>query len=117
MTLATGSVRDRAGRSARNGVGQADGAPLRNDHAMRASGERRANDGAEIVRIFDAIEKNDEAFASVTGAFICRGENAVERCRRARGRESDDSLMIFRIGQAIELAAVLKAHGNVVRAR
>ena len=110
-------MRDRAGGCTRNGVGQADGAPLRNDYAMRASGERRANDGAEIVRIFHTIEKNDEPFASVSGAFICRGENAVECGRCARGGQSDDSLMIFRIGQTIELATVFKAHGYVARAR
>jgi hypothetical protein len=78
-------VGDCTGRSARHRVRQADGAPLWNNQAMRACGQRCANDGAKIVRIFDAVEKNDEPFASVARAFVCRSENAVERGRCARG--------------------------------
>ena len=98
-------------------VRQADSAPFWNDYAMRANGQRRSNDRTQIVRIFHTIEQHDEPFASVTRAFICRGENAVECGRCARGGQSDDSLMIFRIGQTIELATVFKAHGYVARAR
>src|SRR5580692_12632052 len=108
-------MRDCAGRSARDGLAEADRAPLRNDHAMRACGHRRANDGAEIVRIFDAVEKNDESLAAVAGTFICRGENAIERSWRARGGESDYTLMIFRIGQAVELSAILEGGSRTTR--
>src|SRR5579859_544151 len=109
-------MRERAGRSARNCVRESDCAPLRNDHAMRACCERRANDGAKIVGIFDAVEKHDESFASVIGALIRGGENTLERSRGAGGSQSDDTLMIFRIGETIELATVFKTDGDVTRA-
>ena len=69
-----------------------------------------------LCGIFDAVEKDDESLASVIGALIRGGENAFERSRSTRGGQSYDSLMIFRIGETIELAAVFKAHGNVSRA-
>jgi hypothetical protein len=84
---------------------------------MRARGEGRSNDGSEIVRIFDAVEKNDQSFASVTSALVRRGENAFERGWGARSRESDDALMILRIGKTIELAAVFESDRDVPRTR
>src|SRR5579859_3581453 len=109
-------MRERAGRSARNRVREPDCAPLRNDHAMSACCERRANDGSEIVGIFDAVEKHNESFASVIGALVCSGENALESSGGARGSQSDDTLMVLRVGQTIELAAVFKTDGDVSRA-
>jgi len=114
--LCDGQMRERACGSARDRVREPDCAALRNDDAMRACGEGRPNHGAEIVRIFDAVEKNDESFASVIGALVRGGENALERSRGAGGGQSDYSLMIFRIGETIELAALFKADGNVSRA-
>ena len=105
----------RAGGGACDGVGESGGSAFGNDHTVRACGEGGANDGAEIVRIFDAVEKDDEAFASVIGAFVGGGENAFERRRSARGGQGDDSLMIFRVGETIQLAAVFKADGNIAR--
>jgi hypothetical protein len=52
----------------------------------------------------------------VIGALIRGGENALESSRSARCGQSDDSLVIFRIGETIELAAVFKTDGNVSRA-
>src|SRR5271170_3430333 len=109
-------MRDGACGSACHGIRQANCTPFWNDYSMRACGESRANDGAEIVWIFHAIEKNDEPFASMTRAFICRGENAIERGRRTRGSESDHTLMIFCIGHTIELATVFEADRDVTRA-
>jgi hypothetical protein len=110
-------MRNGTGRGARDRVRQPDCAAFRNDHAMRAGGEGRSNDGAEIVRIFDAVEKNNESFASVTSTLVRCRENAFECGWCARGGKSDDTLMIFRIGKAVELAAVFKADRNVARTR
>ena len=107
--LGDGQVRYGASGSTRDGVSESGGAAFGNDDAMRACGERRANDGAEIVGIFDAIEKHDESFASVIGAFVCGGENVFECGCGAHSSKCDDSLMIFGVGEAIELAAVFKA--------
>ena len=80
---------------------------------MRTRGQRRSNDGAQIVRILDAIEQNDES-----GARLIRAcENVVESRRSAGGGERDHALMIFRIGEAVELAAVFETHGNALLAR
>src|SRR5690348_1702265 len=83
---------------------------------MRARGQRRANHRAEIMRVFDAVEKHDEPLAAMIGAFICRGENAFERGRCPRGGQRDDTLMIFGVGKPIELSAVFKSDRNVAPA-
>ena len=49
-------MRQRASGRARDRIRQARRAALWNDHAMRTSGQRRANDSAEIVRVFHSIE-------------------------------------------------------------
>jgi hypothetical protein len=52
----------------------------------------------------------------VIGALIRSGENALESSRSAGRGQSDYSLMIFRIGETIELATLFKTDGNVSRA-
>src|SRR5580700_7540293 len=110
-------MRQGAGGGARDRVRQADCAALRNDHAMCAGGQRRSNDGAEIVRIFDAIEKNDESRPAVLRSLVCCCENTFECGWRAGGGQTDDALMVSRIGETIELPAVFKTNGDVAGAR
>src|SRR5260370_660076 len=49
-------MRERASGGACDRVGEASGTAFRNDHAVRAIGEGRSNDRAEIVRIFGPVE-------------------------------------------------------------
>ena len=44
-------------------------------------------------------------------------ENVLESRRRAGGGKHDHALMIFRIGKAVELAAVFETQGNALFAR
>ena len=83
---------------------------------MCAGGQSRSNDGAEIVRIFDAIEKNDQSFQTVIRGLVCCRENTFECGWRAGGGQSDDALMVSRIGETIELPALFKANGDVAGA-
>ena len=103
---------ERSGGSAGNGFGEPSGAAFGSDDAMRAGGESGANDGPKVVRIFDAIEENNEADL----AFIVIGtsEDIFERGRSAGSGEGDYALMIAGIGKAIELAAFFEAHRNAV---
>ena len=60
-----GDARDReifqrAGGGLVCGVGQSRGAALLDDDAVRACTFRRADDGAEVVRILDLVEDDDE---------------------------------------------------------
>ena len=102
-------MRERAGGGAFNGVGQAGGAAFRNYDAVGAGGERGANNGAEIVRIFDAVEKNEEALRS----FGC--EQVFEFDRGFRGAECGHALMFARAGEAIELDAIFESYGDAFR--
>src|SRR5580704_16416094 len=104
---------ERAGGSASDCVSKPGGTAFGNHDSVRAGGECRSNHCAEVVRIFDAIEKDDEAFASVAGTLVRGGKNAFERCRRTSGGEGYNALMIFRIGKAVELPAVFKPDRNV----
>jgi len=107
-------VREGPGGSARDRVGEAGGAALGDDNPVSSGGESGANDRAEIVWIFDAVEKNDKA-ALVLGG-IGALEDVFERGGRASGGDGNNALMIAGVGEAVEIAAVLETHGNVALA-
>src|SRR5215472_16832284 len=104
----------RSRRRARYGVREAGGTALRNDNAIRARCQRRSNDRAQVVRILDAVKQNDQSF--LTMRRVGAGQNALERGSGASCRNCNDALMVFRVSQAIELAALLKSHGNALLA-
>src|SRR5580704_12414398 len=99
-----------AGGGAFNGIGQARGAAFRNYDAICAGCERGTHDGAQVVRIFDSVEKNEKALRS----FGCKQVFQFER--GFRGGEGGDALMFTRAGEAIQLKTVLKSYGNTFRA-
>ena len=108
-------MRQRTGGRARHGVAEASGAALGNHHAVRARSQGRSNDGAQVVRIFHAVEQDDETDLA---AGLNRGcEDILQRGSGARSGYRDNPLVIFRIGQAVELIAVFEAHGNSLFAR
>jgi len=51
-------VRERPGGSARHGFRKPGGAAFRNDDALRTCCKRRSHNGAEILRVLDAVKKN-----------------------------------------------------------
>jgi hypothetical protein len=106
-------VRQGAGGSARNRVREAGRAPLGDDHAVGAGGQRSSNNGAEIVRVLDTVKQDDQTFLTVARAGVGGGEDVFESCRGPCGGHRNDTLMIFRTGKAIDLGALLKAQGNV----
>src|SRR5712692_3970804 len=110
-------MRQGAGGSARHRVRQSRRAPLRNDHAVRSRGQRGADDCAQVVWILDAVEQHNQPFLSAAVAGIRGRENVVEGGSRAGSSQGHYALMILGIGQAVELAALLKSHGDVSLAR
>lgn len=104
-----GEVCESAGGGARDGVGEGGGAALGNDDAGGSGGERGANDGAEVVRVFDAIEENEESGR----IFLCGGEEVFEIEGAAGGEESDDALMVAGGCEAVEAGTIFKADRNV----
>ncbi len=108
-------MRERTGRGAGDHISQAGGAALGNDDAVRARGKSRADDGAEVVRVFDTVEKNDQALLRC----VARGalEESFESGCGARSGERDDALMLARAGQTVHLRPVFEAHGHAAAAR
>ncbi len=70
-----------------------------------------ADDGAQVVGVFDAVEQDDDA--TVAG-WIGVSENVFERAGGACGDDGDDALVIFGVGEAVELAAVFEADGDAL---
>ena len=78
------------------------GAVLRDEH-RRDAGERRVADHrAEVVRVLDAVEHDEERPASAGEP----GEHLVEVARRPRAGLGDDPLVDAAAGQAVERARV-----------
>jgi hypothetical protein len=81
---------------------------------VRASCERGPHNGAEVVRIFYSIEQNDEA--DLTFSLIGARENIFDRGGGARGGDSDYTLVLACVREAIKLAAIFEADGNTALA-
>ena len=92
-----------SGGRARNGVGQSGGAAFGNHHRGRAGRVSGADDGAEIVRVLNAVEHHMQP--ALGGGFFQRGV-------AGRGSVSDDALMRRPGGVAVEMLARLKADRN-----
>ena len=113
--LCDGEMRESSGGGASDRVGESGGAAFGDDDAVCSGGERGANDGAEVVGVFDAVEKDDETTLAIGG--VGGGENVFECGGSAGGGDSDDALMIAGVGKAIELSAVFEADGDAALAR
>jgi hypothetical protein len=100
-------VRQRSRGDTRDGIGQSRSATLRYHQAGGTGGESRADDGADVVRVFNSIEKNKQA------AIPGRGKQVFDFERCARSRKRHDALMMFRADRAVELRAIFESHWNV----
>jgi hypothetical protein len=98
-----GNMRQGAGGGAGHCSGEAGGAALGDYDGGGARGMRGADDRAEVVGIFDAVEHYVQA-ASGGGVFD-RGETL----HRSNG---DDSLMSRTAGGAVQMIASFKADGD-----
>ena len=90
---------------------QAGGASFRNHHALRARGQRRAHDRAQIMRILDAIEQDQQALRGF------RAQQILELDGGLGGGERGDALMLARAGEAVDLLPLFEAHRNAARFR
>jgi len=81
---------------------------------MRPGGKSGADNRAEIVRILDTVEKNDET--ALRFGLIGVSDDVFESDRGANSGDGHDSLVIAGIGQAVELAAVFETNSNTARA-
>ena len=116
VTFATGKCAIAPGRT-RYSIGQTGRSALRGHHAVCSGGQRCADDCAEVVRVFDAVEQYDQSFFTAACAGICRFQNIVEGCGRTGGNQPHNPLMILRFGQPIELAAILETYRHILLAR
>ncbi len=92
-------------RSLDRGACQSRGAPLGDDDSVSACAIGGANQRAQVVRIFDPVEHNDEA---VLAAMLL--QQRVDVGILFSGGDRDDALMGVGVGQAIKLFAWKKAH-------
>ena len=106
-------VRHRLGSAARDlgdGRVDADGVVLRRDHGVRAGAVGDAQAGAEVVRVGDAVEDEDERRLA---ARFGRLERVVERvAARDRLDDRDDALVAVVAGETAQalVVAVDEAH-------
>ena len=98
-----GQVLDGAGGGFDDGFGDACGAAVGDEESIDAGGVSGANDGSEVVRIFDTVEE-DEALGA--GEIVEGG--VFLGCS-----ESDDALMDGAFGSAFEGFTGLEADGDV----
>jgi len=96
-------IRERSRRGARDHVGQSGGAPLGNHHGRGSGGVRRANDGAQIVRILDAVEHH---------VHPARADGRFERRVFFRGAQCHHTLVLWTARGAVQMFACFEADGN-----
>lgn len=99
-----GQMFDGAGGSLGDGFGEAGGAAFGDENGIGAGGVGGADDGAEVVRIFDAIEQ-DEALG--VGQDVFFGRVLLGRA------EGDDALMGGALHDAVNGFAGFKTHGDL----
>jgi hypothetical protein len=94
-------------RATGSGGSDAHGAAFRDDDAVGAGGVGGADDGAEVVRVLDAIEDDDEG---VLAAAL--GEEVVEIVVAFLRDYGDDALMRGGVGHSLEFVAAKEADGD-----
>jgi hypothetical protein len=94
-----------AGRSLRDGLGQPCGAAFGDHDGAGSRSVSGANDGAQVVRIFDSVQ-HDQKFGS--------GGDVFELRVFLFGTESDDTLMGLGAGETVQRASVFETHGRFV---
>ncbi len=94
-------VFERAGSGFRDGFGESGGTAIGNQNGRCAGGMRGSDDGAQVVRIFHAIQYHQQSRPF---------QNLVEPGIFLRGAERHDALMRGAIRSAVERIAGFEAH-------
>ena len=92
-------------------VGQSGRAPFGNHDAACSGRERAAHDRSEIVRIFDAVEKNEKTSLGFSSEKIFQFD------RRSGRRQSRHALMLAGSRQPVDLLAFFETHRHASRLR
>ena len=92
-----------AGGGFRGRLGQSGGTALGNDDRRGAGGVGRAHDGAQIVRVFDAVQHDDH------GMFPGFRQNLVQRAVAGGGGDRQNPLMPASSGEPVESGRRLEA--------
>ena len=103
--LGDGHVLARSGRNFCDGARHAGRAALGNHHAVRAGRVGRAQDRAQIVRIFHAIEHDDQRIFRALG-----GDHIFEIVVLFGRRDGDHALMRRVARQFVEFGALQETH-------
>src|SRR5579883_2028688 len=98
-----GDVSEGPCRSALDDFGESGGAAFRDDDCRGSSSMRGADDRAEIVRIFHAIENHVEPAG---------GRGPVEARILSCGSQGDDALMVGSAGSAVEMFTSFESDGD-----
>lgn len=88
------------------------GAALGEDDAVDAGSVRGAEERAEVLGIFDAVEGEEETGGG--RGVLRRSEEVFESEEFAFADDGDDALVAGRFGDAGELVAILKANANAL---
>jgi hypothetical protein len=99
-----GKVFEGAGGGFSHGFGEAGGTAFGDDDPTGSGGVGGTDDGAEIVRIFDAVEHDQE---------VGGGGDRLQFRILLFGAERNESLVGFRAGETIKGAAVFEADGDM----
>src|SRR5690242_1992281 len=107
-------MRQRASRRSSDGIGKPGGTAFWDDHALRARGQRGSHNGAKVLRVFHAVEKDHQAESTLR---IARLQQVFKARGRRRRNNRDHALVFPRSGRAIQLNAFFKADRNAVLPR
>src|SRR5579864_9356374 len=107
-------MRQRASRRSSDGIRKPGGAAFRDNHALRARGQRGSHNGAKVLRVFHAVEKDHQAEG---GLRIARLQQVFKAGDRRRRNNRDHALVFPRSGGAIQLDVFFKTDRNAVLPR
>jgi hypothetical protein len=105
---------DRSRRDLGDHRRESGGSPLRNKHPVNPGSLGSPEDRAEIVRIFHAVEDDQQGRLVPCG---CTGEYRLFRLIGFRGGERDDSLVTASRDQPVKRGQGLDMDGDTKRAR
>ena len=100
-----------AGRGAHRRRGDAAGAVLGDDHASRAGGAGGAQHRAQVLRVLDVVEEDDERVLLVSRG----GDDLVERHVGIAGDLQRHALVVAEAHQPVEPVAVHRPHRDPPR--
>ena len=99
-----GYIGERSCGGAGDGIGEAGGATFGDDDSYCSGGVRGADDGSEVVRIFDAVEDDVQSAG---------GDGLFQRGEFLGGSKGDNALVGSTLRRSVERFAGFKADGDL----